>query len=270
MLDGVDLEISRGDFLGIAGPNGGGKSTLLGIILSQIAPQRGKVLASPVRTGFVPQDTNRNKTFPVTVQDVVLSGFVGRGKRYFGFSSEQKLAAQRWLGRLGMGAFLHKKIGELSGGQRQRTLIARALVGDPELLVLDEPTSGIDSAGGAEIFELLKSLNAAMTIVAVSHDLSFLSAYAKQLAFVNKTLVLGAQALPRAQTFTPTFVTAPAPAAAQDPNRQTAQDLGANNVQDPNAKATQDLNQQAFQDLSRQRLQDPSTATGDLPKGALC
>ena len=256
MLDGVNLEISRGDFLGIAGPNGGGKSTLLGIILSQIAPQRGKVFASPVRTGFVPQDTNRNKTFPVTVQDVVLSGFVGRGKRYFGFSSEQKLAAQRWLGRLGMGAFLHKKIGELSGGQRQRTLIARALVGDPELLVLDEPTSGIDSAGGAEIFELLKSLNAAMTIVAVSHDLSFLSAYAKQLAFVNKTLVLGAQALPRAQTFTPAqppvqtltpaFVTAHAPAAAQDPNRQ------------------------ALQDLNRQRLQDPSTATGNLPKGALC
>ena len=194
-LENVTLRIKRGEFLALIGPNGGGKTTLLKLILGLIEQDSGSIRIfgkSPRqmshRMGYMPQDINVNRNFPVSALNVVLMGKIGPGKKGFWYSAEDRVAAHRALDRMDMGAYCHRRMDELSGGERQRVLIARALVTEPDILLLDEPTSNIDSQGQGDFYELLKELNEHITILLVSHDVMILSSYVKSVACVNRSV----------------------------------------------------------------------------------
>jgi len=194
VLVDVNLEVFQGDFIAMIGPNGGGKTTLLKLMLGLLRPDRGRirVLGAPADKrshlfGYVPQDAHINRSFPITVRDVVLMGRRRPGikGRLTGNARQEAMQA---LDRMRMAALADHRIGELSGGQRQRVFIARALMGRPRLLLLDEPTAGIDTQGQAEFFRLLKDLNREVTILVVSHDLLAISTHVKTVACLNKRL----------------------------------------------------------------------------------
>jgi len=191
VLENINLDVTHNDFLAIIGPNGGGKSTLLKLILGLLKPKTGVINSAldKSRIGYVPQNTNLNIHFPITSLEVVLMGHIGGKKPWFGYSSEEIKCAKNSLKQVGMLDFAYSKIGNLSGGQRQRVFIARALCSNPKIILLDEPTASIDVQGQAEVYELLKKLNKTMSIVVVSHDISVLLNYAKNVAHVNKNLV---------------------------------------------------------------------------------
>ena len=191
VLEDINMEIKKSDFLAIIGPNGGGKSTLLKLILGLLKPKSGEINSTidKNRIGYVPQNTNLNINFPITSLEVVLMGHIGGKRPLFGYSKDEISCAKNSLNQVGMSDFADEKIGNLSGGQRQRVFIARALCANPTIMLLDEPTASIDVQGQAEVYELLKQLNQTMTIVVVSHDISVLLNYAKNVAHVNKNLV---------------------------------------------------------------------------------
>jgi len=191
VLENINLTIKDDDFLAIIGPNGGGKSTLLKLILGLLKPQSGQIIKNIKNEliGYVPQNTNLNIDFPITALEVVLMGHIGNKKKLFGYSKEDISCAMHSLKKVEMKDFANRKIGDLSGGQRQRVFIARALCSNPEVMLLDEPTASIDVKGQNEIYELLKELNKYICIVVVSHDISILLNYAKNVAHVNKNLV---------------------------------------------------------------------------------
>jgi zinc transport system ATP-binding protein len=195
VLEDVNLTVEEKDFLAIIGPNGGGKSTLLKLILGLLQPTQGtiRVLGQPPqksleKVGYVPQNTNINTDFPITVIEVVLIGHVGGKRPLFGYGQDEIACAMGVLKDVGMQAYAHEKIGSLSGGQRQRVMIARALCAHPRILILDEPTASIDPQGQKEIYDLIKRLNAHMTVIVVSHDISVILEYADKVAYVNHTL----------------------------------------------------------------------------------
>ena len=191
VLENINLIIKDDDFLAIIGPNGGGKSTLLKLILGLLTRQNGTIINN-IKTnqvGYVPQNTNLNIDFPITALEIVLMGHISSKKRLFGYSKEDIACAKASLEKVSMGDFANSKIGDLSGGQRQRIFIARALCSNPKILLLDEPTASIDVKGQREIYELLKELNKSICIVVVSHDISVLLNYAKNVAHINKNLV---------------------------------------------------------------------------------
>ncbi|QKF72929.1 metal ion ABC transporter, ATP-binding protein [Aliarcobacter faecis] len=190
-LENINLTIKDGDFLAIIGPNGGGKSTLLKLILELLPLQNGKLIKNIKNSevGYVPQNTNLNIDFPITALEVVLMGHIKRKRKLLGYAKEDISCALNSLKQVGMEDFANKKIGTLSGGQRQRVFIARALCSSPKILMLDEPTASIDVQGQQDIYELLKNLNKSISIVVVSHDLSILLNYAKDVAHVNRSLV---------------------------------------------------------------------------------
>lgn len=197
VLDRVTLTIGANDFVGIIGPNGGGKTTLLRIVLGLLEPQEGSVSVlgrSPpaVRrfVGYVPQRAAVNTSAPATVLDVVLMGRLGHSPWGFRFGSADRSAARAALARTGVEQLADRSIGALSGGQRQRVLIARALCGDARLLLLDEPTAGVDAEAERGLTELLHQLNAAMPVVVVTHDVAFVSTHVKTVACLNRTLSL--------------------------------------------------------------------------------
>jgi zinc transport system ATP-binding protein len=195
VLQDVSLRIEHQDFVAMIGPNGGGKTTLLKLMLGLLTPEKGTVRvngespqsASPC-IGYVPQNVNTNSHFPISALDVVLMGKLDRKNRWARQSSSDRKDAMEVLERLNMATHAQKKIGELSGGQRQRVFIARALVTRPQLLLLDEPTASIDSKGQSDFFKLLKDLNSDITILVVSHDLLVISRYVKSVACMNKRL----------------------------------------------------------------------------------
>ncbi|MCF6205501.1 MAG: ABC transporter ATP-binding protein [Sulfurovum sp.] len=195
ILENINLSVDPLDFLAIIGPNGGGKSTLLKLMLGLLKPDRGTIRilnTTPSKSlssiGYVPQNTNVNTDFPIKVLEVVLMGHVGSRRPLFGYGKEEIACAMGALAQVGMQAYAQSKIGDLSGGQRQRVMIARALCAHPKILMLDEPTSSIDIKGQKEIYELLKQLNKSITIVVVSHDISVILEYANKAAHVNKHL----------------------------------------------------------------------------------
>lgn len=196
VLQDIHLTIEEGDFVTIIGPNGGGKTTLIKIILGLIRPTAGTVLVQGKRPGsngtvigYVPQYIKHNQSFPASALDVVLMGKYHPLKRLRFLSRKEDVReAYRALEKLGVDKVAKRKISDLSGGQRQRVLIARALVTNPELLVLDEPTASLDTKGQTDFYELLKELNEKLTIVVVSHDLLIVSSYAKSIVCVNKRL----------------------------------------------------------------------------------
>ena len=191
VLENINLDIKKDDFIAIIGPNGGGKSTLLKLILGLLKPKTGEIKSTYDKNsiGYVPQNTNLNINFPITSLEVVLMGHIGGKKPLFGYSKDELNCAKNSLEKVGMLDFSNIKIGNLSGGQRQRVFIARALCANPKIMLLDEPTASIDVQGQAEVYELLKQLNKTMCIVVVSHDISVLLNYAKNVAHVNKNLV---------------------------------------------------------------------------------
>jgi zinc transport system ATP-binding protein len=195
VLRKVNMSVPRGDFLVVIGPNGGGKTTLLKLMMGLLVPDSGVVSVfglPPVkaahRIGYVPQNVHINKTFPVSVMDVVLMGRLRPGKGWSRYGRQDRLAAQASMERMGVWDCRERRIGELSGGQLQRVFIARALVSGPEILFLDEAMASIDAPGRGEFYETLRELNQNITIVAVSHDLMILSSHVKSVACVNRDL----------------------------------------------------------------------------------
>ena len=195
ILEGVSLSVAKGGFLGIIGPNGGGKTTLLKVILGLVSPSHGKVYVlgrSPEKSrqhiGYVPQHNLFDRDFPINVRDTVLMGCNGtRGliKRY---SREDNERTQEVLETVGMLPYQYHQIGKLSGGEQQRVFIARALVSQPRILLLDEPTASVDSAMQTDFYELLVNLKQEMTIIMVSHDISAVSIYVDKIACLNSQL----------------------------------------------------------------------------------
>lgn len=196
VLSAINFTVHSGDFVAIIGPNGGGKTTLVKLILGLLKPSGGTLRVngkSPGRggaaIGYVPQQIKHNHNFPASALDVVLMGRHSPDKRWAFFGGgDDRAAALQALEKMGMEKYAERKITDLSGGQRQRVLIARALVTEPDLLVLDEPTASIDTKGQTVFFNLLKTLNKELTILVVSHDLLVVSSYAKSIACVNKRL----------------------------------------------------------------------------------
>ncbi|QKF80781.1 metal ABC transporter ATP-binding protein [Halarcobacter ebronensis] len=195
VLENINLEIKKNEFLTILGPNGGGKSTLLKIILGINPLQKGKIeifgnpyLNELQNIGYVPQNTNINIDFPIKVLEVVMMGQNSFKKRLFGYKKDEKRNALDALEKVGMKDFFNYKISNLSGGQRQRVLIARALFSNPSILLLDEPTSNIDLQGCEQIYSVLKELSQEITIIVVSHDISIVLKYATKAVYINKKL----------------------------------------------------------------------------------
>ncbi len=195
ILENVSLAVGRHDFASIVGPNGGGKTTLLKLILGLIAPDSGNIRVfgkSPEQArhkiGYMPQYAHLDMDFPATVLDVVLMGRLNRAR--FWFSKKDKTQAEQAIERVDLKAFSKTGFNELSGGQKQRALIARALCSDPAILLLDEPTANVDNKTEQTLFKLLKELNQDMTILLVSHDLGFVSKYVKSVICVNKQVVI--------------------------------------------------------------------------------
>lgn len=197
VLEDINFELDEGDFLGLIGPNGGGKSTLLKVMLGLIKPDRGEVRIFGLEpsharryVGYVPQKTLFDPNFPVTALEVVLMGrysITGLFRRY---SRTDREAALQALEAVGMRDLAEREIGVLSGGQQQRVFVARSLVSQPRLLLMDEPTAGVDAPQQTEFYELLCRLNRKMgiAIVLVSHDLTAVSKYVNKIACLNQRL----------------------------------------------------------------------------------
>ena len=195
VIGDVNLRIQAGDFMAMIGPNGGGKTTLLKLMLGLLNADSGSIRIfgktpkdASHRIGYVPQDIHINQNFPISASDVVLMGKLKPGKGWSRHSKEDRRAALQALEQVGMGKYREHRVGELSGGQKQRIFIARALVTDPDILFLDEPTASIDTKGQNEFYALLKELNHKITIIIVSHDLMVISRYVKSVACVNQRL----------------------------------------------------------------------------------
>ncbi len=181
VLRDVNLRIDHGEFVCMLGPNGGGKTTLLRLMLGLLRPDRGSIrvlggapLETCSRTGYVAQQSQFDPSFPVSVLDVVLMGRLGRGGIGWHGRADVR-TADAALAEVRMGDLRKRPFSELSGGQRQRVLIARALAAEPELLLLDEPTSNLDVGVEQEFQDLLAGLARRMTIVLVSHDIGFVT-----------------------------------------------------------------------------------------------
>ena len=195
ILKDVSLDIFDDNFIGIIGPNGGGKTTLLNVILGLIKPFKGEVkffddnrIERHNKIGYLPQLSKIDKKFPITVNEVVLSGLIyglGLLKRY---TKADKLKAEETLKQIGICDIKSTSIGELSGGQMQKVLLARAIVSSPRLLILDEPNTFVDNQFEGELYEILKELNKEMAIIIVSHDLGTIASYVKTIACVNGNL----------------------------------------------------------------------------------
>ena len=190
VLDSVDLRVEEGDFLGIMGPNAGGKTTLLKVILGLLTPDRGtvRVFGRPPSEsrgliGYVPQYARFDAAFPIDVLDTVRMGRLGLGRRES--AGEARTAARAALEQVDLGDMADEQIGQLSGGQLQRVLIARALASEPRILLLDEPTASVDTRIGRSVYELLEQLSDRLSIVLVSHDIGVISRYVKTVACLN-------------------------------------------------------------------------------------
>ena len=195
VLEGINLSVKSNDFLGLIGPNGGGKTTLLKVILGLMKPSRGKVTVmgqSPERgrkfIGYISQFNLFDRDFPISVFDVVLMGRYSKTGLFHRYSEDDKRTAIEVLKAVEMLDYKDRQVGRLSGGEQQRVFIARALVTNPKLLLLDEPMASIDPNMQAEFYELLDRLKERMAIVLVSHDISAVSIYVNEIACLNHQL----------------------------------------------------------------------------------
>jgi zinc transport system ATP-binding protein len=189
-LSDVSLSVFENDFIGIIGPNGGGKTSLIKAILGLIKPLRGtvKLFLRKSEIGYLPQGLQVDENFPITVKEVIASGLEHGLKIGADPKINRQSKIEKTLETVGLKALRSRPIGELSGGEFQRTLLARALVSSPRLLVLDEPETHVDNLFETELYSLLKELNKEITILLVSHDIGILSPYIKTIACVNRNL----------------------------------------------------------------------------------
>jgi zinc transport system ATP-binding protein len=195
VLEGVDLDIQPRDFLAIIGPNGGGKTTLLKVMLGLLRPWSGEVVyhlpsgrGPRGRLGYVPQFSTFDRDFPLRVSDMVLMGRLGNGGLLRPWSRQDRAAAQGAIERLGLAGVARAHVAEISGGQLQRVLIARALVSEPEILFLDEPTASIDAESRETLRELLQELNRSIPVVVVTHDVTSIASIVRRIACINRRL----------------------------------------------------------------------------------
>jgi len=199
VLSNVSLSVEKGDFLGIIGPNGSGKTTLLKVVLGLVKGHSGSVLmlgkrqdefSEWHRIGYVPQKaTNIDEHFPATAYEVVSMGLLSHRGRMGLSADEKRSRVMSALASVDMGEYSERIIGNLSGGQQQRVLIAKALVSRPDLLFLDEPTTGVDEKTQKEFYEMLSALNRkGLTIILVSHDIGRITRYVNKVASLNQSL----------------------------------------------------------------------------------
>lgn len=190
VLSGVCLSVYDLDFIGIIGPNGGGKTTLLKVILGLLKPVTGTIEYSLNRSeiGYLPQGNQIDESFPITVREVIAAGLQHGLKMSIRTSPEENHKVESILEKVGLESLQNRSIGELSGGELQRTMLARAIVSSPRLLVLDEPDTHVDNRFEMELYGLLRELNETMTILLVSHDIGTISPYIKTIACVNRDL----------------------------------------------------------------------------------
>ena len=193
VVEDVSLEIGPRDFLAIIGPNGGGKTTLVKILLGLLRPWSGEVVWNPPvrpgRMGYVPQFSTFDKGFPLRVSDVVQMGRLDRRSLLRPYTKKDRLEVDRVLARLGLTELAAEHVSEVSGGQLQRVLIARALVASPDILFLDEPTASIDAESRETLTGLLEELNRRIPVVVITHDVTGLAPLVRRIACVNRRLV---------------------------------------------------------------------------------
>ncbi|SFX31772.1 zinc transport system ATP-binding protein [Thermoactinomyces sp. DSM 45891] len=206
VLDDVSLSLEEGEFLGILGPNGSGKSTLMKIVLGLMTPQQGEIdlFGSSIahfkersRIGYVSQKANSfNLGFPATVREVVASGLTGKLGLFKRYKKSDWQRVDEVIEQVELSHLANRNIGKLSGGQQQRAFIARALVGNPELLILDEPTVGVDAKSTTQFYELVRFLhqNQGLSVIMVTHDIGVISSYVDRVACLNKRLFFHGEA----------------------------------------------------------------------------
>lgn len=194
-LEGINLKVPELDYLGIIGPNGGGKTTLLKCIVGIIGDYQGEIKVFGVSNGkkhqsigYVPQHSTFVEDFPASVEEVVMMGTLGKKHIMGWLKKRDKERAHEVLETVGLADMHNRHIGNLSGGERQRLLIARALISNPKILLLDEPAASLDTNFGQGLYEILQELNETMTIIMVSHDIGVISRHVKTIACINKRL----------------------------------------------------------------------------------
>lgn len=212
VLRNVNLTVYDRDFLGIIGPNGGGKTTLIKCILGLLKPTAGEILytdkrfvasdkqrgtaqrpalttnRSVLKMGYLPQYNSIDRKFPITVEEVILSGLSSQKSLISRFTATHREKARQVIARMGLEGLEKRAIGALSGGQLQRALLGRAIISDPALVVLDEPSTYIDKRFEARLYELLAEINHDCAIILVSHDIGTVLQQVKSIACVNETL----------------------------------------------------------------------------------
>lgn len=201
VLPDISFSIEKGDFVGLVGPNGGGKTTLAKAILGLIPKKEGKILlfGKELRNfdefskiGYLPQkQSSINQLFPATVGEVVFLGLLSQKKRPKKISQADELKIEKTLSLFGILNFKNKMLSELSGGQQQRALLARAVVSDPELLILDEPSTALDPSSREDFFKLVQKLNQEnkTTIILITHDTGYVWQYANKLLYIDRKLL---------------------------------------------------------------------------------
>ncbi|MBE0674675.1 MAG: ABC transporter ATP-binding protein [Bacteroidales bacterium] len=193
VLENINLQVHENDYIGVIGPNGGGKTTLLKVILGLMKPLSGRILfhggkVDSTAIGYMPQMAEGDAGFPVTVRDVILSGLMIHKKSYGRMTRSDRMAAASIIEILGLSGLAGASLSELSGGQRQRVFLGRAVIGSPKLLLLDEPVNFVDSEFETGFYEKLAEFNKRMAILMVSHDVGTISSHVKSFACVNRTL----------------------------------------------------------------------------------
>ncbi len=195
VLRDVCLTVYRQDFLGVIGPNGGGKTTLIKVILGLLEPLAGERLffrngkpADDLKMGYLPQYNQIDKKFPISVEEVILSGLSGEKSLLKRYSAEQWEKVKNVVSRMGLEGLEKRAIGQLSGGQMQRALLGRAVISEPDIVILDEPNTYIDKRFEAKLYELLNEINRQCAIILVSHDIGTVLQTVKTIACVNETL----------------------------------------------------------------------------------
>jgi zinc transport system ATP-binding protein len=196
ILEGVNFSIKDGEFIGIFGPNGGGKTTLLKLLMGFLKPASGtvQIMGKPPREvqsqiAYVPQTLRFDKQFPITVWEVILSGRLAHLPWHGRYCTEDEARAEKMMQKMGLSHLCNQAFGSLSGGQSQRTLIARALVSDPQILLLDEPTASVDAQAENEIYKIFEDLKGHITILMVTHHLRTAIHQVERVLCVNKTII---------------------------------------------------------------------------------
>ena len=191
VLRDVDLEVERGEFVAIAGPNGGGKTTLVRLVVGLEQPTSGRVELNVRKVGYLPQRTQAGIDAPVTVRELVTTGRASRARLIGPLSAADRMSVQEAIDRVGLSPSADRRLTTLSGGQQQRAFIAKALAADPELLVLDEPTTGVDVEAQDAIAALLQRLRSEleMTILYVSHEFGAVEGFVERIVLVRGGIV---------------------------------------------------------------------------------